>query len=156
MRTVLIVGIAVALLLSACGGETPAPATPVVAEPVKAAVGAFGIDLAQMDTSVKPGDDFYRYVNGKWLDTFQMPADRASYSTGTMVFDTTQAQVHAIVDELARTKGAPGTNQQKIGDLYAAWMDEAGIEARGTEPLQPYLAAIDAVSPMIDQKHAEA
>jgi len=146
MRTVLIVGIAAALLLSACGGETPVPATPVVAEPVKAAVGAFGIDLAQMDTSVKPGDDFYRYMNGKWLDTFQMPADRASYSTGTMVFDTTQAQVHAIVDELARTKGAPGTNQQKIGDLYAAWMDEAGIEARGTEPLQPYLAAIDAVS----------
>ncbi|MEQ1781858.1 MAG: hypothetical protein ABMA14_10890, partial [Hyphomonadaceae bacterium] len=63
MRSALLAGIASALLLSACGGEKPAaPAAP--AEPPKAAVGAFGIDLAQMDTSVKPGDDFFRYVNG--------------------------------------------------------------------------------------------
>jgi putative endopeptidase len=149
MRKTLLAGIASALLMSACGGEKPAaPAVPP--EPPKAAVGTFGVDLAQIDTSVKAGDDFYRYVNGKWLDNFQMPADRASYSTGTMVFDTTQAQVRAIVDELAETKGAPGTNQQKIGDLYTAWMDEAGIEARGTDPLKPYLGAIDAVTTKAD------
>jgi len=142
MRSHLLAGIASVLLLAACG-ENPAPTPPPA--PPKAEVGSFGVDLTQMDTSVKPGDDFYRYVNGKWLDTFQMPPDRARYTTGTSVFDKTEAQVHAIVDELAAAKGAPGTNAQKIGDLYAAWMDEAAIEARGTEPLKPYLAAIDAV-----------
>ena len=57
-----------------------------------------------MDTSVKPGDDFYRYVNGKWLDRFKIPADRASYGTGTVVFEKTEADLHAIVDELAASK----------------------------------------------------
>ena len=141
MRRHLLASIATVLLLSACG-EKPTP----VAEAPKAAIGSFGVDLAQMDASVKPGDDFYRYVNGKWLDTFRMPADRARYTTGTMVFDKTEGDVRAIVDELAKTKGAPGTNAQKIGDLYAAWMDEAAIEARGTEPLKPYLATIDAAN----------
>ena len=98
-----------------------------------------------MDTSVKPGDDFFRYVNGKWLDTFQMPADRASYGTGTMVFEKTEADLHAILDELAASKPAPGSVEQKVADIYASWMDQAAIEARGLEPLQPFLARIDAV-----------
>ena len=98
-----------------------------------------------MDTSVKPGDDFYRYVNGKWLDSFQIPADRASYGTGTVVFEKTEADLHAILDELAASKPAPGSVEQKVADLYAGWMDEAGIEARGLEPLKPFLSQIDAV-----------
>ncbi len=61
-----------------------------------------------MDTSVKPGDDFYRYVNGKWLDSFQIPADRASYGTGTVVFEKTEADLHAILDELAASKPVAG------------------------------------------------
>ncbi len=98
-----------------------------------------------MDKSVKPGDDFFRYVNGKWLDSFQIPPDRSSYGTGTMVFEKTEADLHAILDELAASKPAAGSVEQKVADIYASWMDEAAIEARKLEPLQPYLSRIDAV-----------
>ena len=139
MRSASLAGLIAIVLLVACSKE---PAPTAAPPPPKAAYGSFGVDLAQMDTSVKPGDDFYRYVNGKWLDSFQMPADRASYGTGTVVFEKTEADLHAILDELAATKPAPGSVDQKVADIYASWMDEAGIEARGLEPLQPYLSRI--------------
>jgi putative endopeptidase len=141
MRSAALAGFVGIALLAACSKE-PAP---TVAAPPKPAYGSFGVDLAQMDRSVKPGDDFYRYVNGKWLDSFQIPADRASYGTGTVVFEKTEADLHAILDELAASKPSRGSVEQKVADLYAAWMDEAGIEARGIEPLQPFLSRIDAV-----------
>ena len=104
----------------------------------------------QMDTSIKPGDDFYGYVNGKWLATFQIPPDRSGYCTGTMVVEKTEADLHAIVDELVASKPAPGGVEQKVADMYASWMDEARIEARGLEPLQPFLARIDAAKDKAD------
>jgi putative endopeptidase len=142
MRSASLGGFIAVALLVACSKE---PAPTAAPPPPKAAYGSFGVDLAQMDKSVKPGDDFYRYVNGKWLDTFQMPADRASYGTGTMVFEKTEADLHAILDELAASKPAAGSVDQKVADIYASWMDQAAIEARGLEPLQPFLARIDAV-----------
>jgi putative endopeptidase len=142
MRSASLGGVVAIALLAACSKE-PAPAA--APPPPKPAYGSFGVDLAQMDTSVKPGDDFFRYVNGKWLDSFQMPADRASYGTGTMVFEKAEADLHAILDELAAGKPAAGSVEQKVADVYASWMDEAGIEARGLEPLRPFLARIDAV-----------
>jgi len=142
MRSASLSGLAAIALLVACSKAPPPPAAP---PPPKAAYGSFGVDLTAMDTSVKPGDDFYRYVNGKWLDSFQMPADRAGYGTGTVVFEKTEADLHAILDELAGSKPAAGSVEQKVADMYAGWMDQAGIEARGLEPLQPYLARIAAV-----------
>ena len=103
MRHILLVAVSTALL-SACG-ETSAP---VPAAP-KPAVGSFGVDLAQMDRTVRPGDDFYSYVNGTWLKTFQIPADRARYTTGTSVSEKMEADVHSILEELAASKAAPGS-----------------------------------------------
>src|SRR5678816_1457539 len=143
MRSASLAGLVAIALLCACSKE-PAP-TAAAPSPPKPAYGSFGVDLAQMDTSVKPGDDFYRYVNGKWLDSFQIPADRSGYGTGTVVFEKTESDLHAILDEVAASKPASGSVEQKVADLYAGWMDQAGIEARGTEPLQPFLAQIDAV-----------
>src|SRR5262245_1773428 len=98
MRFALLVGLIATSSLTACGKKPPdAPAAP---PPPKAAIGSFGVDLAQMDTSVHPGDDFYRYVNGKWLASFQIPADRSGYGTGAMVGEKTEGDLHAIVDEL--------------------------------------------------------
>ena len=71
MRCAPLAGLVAIALLAACSKE-PAPTAP--GQPPKAAVGSFGVDLTAMDTSVKPGDDFYRYVNGKWLDSFKIPA----------------------------------------------------------------------------------
>jgi len=141
MRPATLAGLLASALLAAC---SKAPAPTAVA-PTKPAYGSFGVDLAQMDTSAKPGDDFYRYVNGKWLDSFQIPPDSASYSSRTILFEKTEADLHAILDELAASKPSPGSVEQKVADVYASWMDEAGIEARGLDPLLPFLARIDAV-----------
>jgi len=138
----------VAAALLACAQES-AP-TPIPAAPAKPAFGTFGVDLTQMDTSVKPGDDFYRYVNGKWLDTTEIPPDKSSYGTLTTVFEKTELNLRAIVDELAAGKPAPGSIDQKVADIYASWMDEAGIEARGIDPLKPYLAEIAAAKSKAD------
>jgi endothelin-converting enzyme/putative endopeptidase len=146
LLAVLTAGAAAAALLSACSKPTAPPAPAASEAPRKASVGSFGVDLAQMDTAVRPGDDFYRYVNGKWLTSFEIPADRSRYSTGSMVAEKAEADLHAIVDELAASKPAEGTVARKIADVYAAWMDEAAIEARGSEPLKPYLAQVAAVS----------
>jgi endothelin-converting enzyme/putative endopeptidase len=132
-------------LLSACG-QTPAP-LPAAPKP---AVGSFGVDLAQMDTTVRAGDDFYSYVNGTWLKTFQIPADRARYTTGTSVSERVESDVRIILEELAASSGAPGTVAQKVGDLYAGWMDEAAIESRGTAPLTPYLDEIASIKTRAD------
>src|SRR5262245_24932951 len=103
-----------------------------------------------MDTSVKPGDDFYRYVNGKWLASFEIPADRSGYGTGAMVAEKTEGDLHAIVDELVAGTHGAGTIEQKVADMYASWMDEAAIEARGLEPVEPFLARIDAAQNRTD------
>ena len=142
MRCASLAGLVAIALLAACSKE-PAPAAPATTP--KAAVGSFGVDLTAMDTSVKPGDDFYRYVNGKWLDSFKIPPDRAAYGTGTVVFEKTEADLHAILDELAASKPSAGSVEQKVADLYGGWMDEAAIEARGLAPLQPFLSRIAAV-----------
>ena len=148
MRRTRLLSLAPVILLSACGGEKPAPAP--VAETPKAAVGAFGVDLTAMDKAVKPGDDFYQYANGTWLKTYEIPADRASYGTGALVFEKTEGDIRGIVDEVTASKGAPGTIAQKVGDLYAGWMDEAAIEARGIAPLKPYLDQLAAIQTKAD------
>ena len=140
---------AVTILLVSCSKQ-PAKPAPAPAEPPKPALGTFGVDLAQMDTTVRPGDDFFKYVNGKWLATAEIPADRPFAGSLLKVFDDTEAKLHAIVDELAASKLEAGSVDQKVADLYASWMDEAGIEARGIEPLKPYLAQINAVKDKSD------
>jgi putative endopeptidase len=135
-----------AALLCGCTGEKP---TPVAGVPTPA-IGRFGIDTAQMETSVKPGDDFYKYVNGKWLSTFQMPADKARYGIFDALRDKSESDVQMLLTELAKTPPAAGSVQQKVLDFYKSWMDEAASEARGVEPLKADLDAIRAANAKSD------
>jgi len=149
MKLSLVIG--ATMLLAACGGEQSAgPPEQAAAPPPKPAIGTFGIDLAAMDTSVKPGDDFYRYVNGAWVSTFQMPPDKARYGVFDALRDKSEADVRTLLDELNATQRAAGSVQQKVADLYGSWMDEAAIEARGTEPLKGDLEAIAAARTKTD------
>ena len=134
--------ILLAASLTACTNEK----RPAATEVAKAAIGSFGIDTAQMDTSLKPGDDFYRYVNGKWLASFQMPADKARYGVFDALRDKSESDVHTLLDELAKTPPPADSVQQKVVDFYKSWMDEAATEARGIEPLKADLDAINAAS----------
>jgi predicted metalloendopeptidase len=107
---------------------------------------SFGIDLAGMDRSVRPQDDFFRFVNGKWDDATPIPADMPSYGTFAILRDRSAAAVRGILDEASAGTPAPGTVAQKVGGYYRSFMDETRIESLGLRPLEGELAAIDAIS----------
>ncbi|MBV9749800.1 MAG: M13 family metallopeptidase [Acetobacteraceae bacterium] len=111
--------------------------------PGKPRYGNFGLELQNMDRSVKPGDDFYNYAEGTWLRDHAIPADKSGAGYNYDLPDEIEAQVRQIIEESAAQPTTPVA--RKVGDFYAAWMDEAGIEARGLAPLRPWLARIDAV-----------
>ena len=135
----LLINVVLVILLTACSGEKPA-----VKAPPKAAFGSFGIDTAQMDTLLKPGDDFYKYVNGKWISTFKIPPDKARYGVFDALRDKSESDVHTLLDELAKTPPVAGTVQRKVVDFYDSWMDQPAIDKRGIEPLKGDLDAISA------------
>ena len=144
MRMSLLLAASAAVLVAACSNES-APA-PVAAEPVKAVLGEWGVDLANRDEAVKPGDDFFRYANGKWLATFTLPEDKARYGAFDELAVKSENDVKTIIDGFAANPPAPGSNVAKAADFYASWMDEATIESRGTEPLKPYLDEINGIT----------
>jgi len=111
----------------------------------KAEIGAWGIDLSARDMSVSPGADFFRYVNGHWLDTVEIPEDRSRYGSFDILRERSDDQVHAILDDLAARGDSADALDQKVGAFYAAWMNQTAIEKLGTKPLAPYLAKIKAV-----------
>ena len=104
-----------------------------------------GIVVANMDKSVIPGDDFYHYANGSWIKRTEIPPDRAGVGVFSALGDLTNKRTLAVIEEVAKAKPASGPKQQ-IADLYHSFMDEAGIEQRGTAPLKPHLEAIQAIT----------
>lgn len=126
-----------------------APQTGLTAD-AKPKFGTWGYDPNFMDASVKPGDDFFRYVNGAWLQRTEIAPDRTAAGIDVTLADEAEQQVRAIVEDLAKDPKAAGPGGQRIGDFYAAWMDEAAIEARGAAQLKPYLAKISAVKTRAD------
>ena len=145
MRMKLLLAASALALLAACTPEAPAPA-PEAAAPAKAVLGEFGIDLANADSSVKPGDDFFKYANGTWLSTFKMPEDKPRFGTFDELGDKSEKDVKSIIDGFATTQPAAGSNVAKAADFYSSWMDEATLETRGIEPLTPYLTEINAIT----------
>lgn len=107
--------------------------------------GEFGLDLYSMDTSVEPGDDFFRHVNGTWYDEFEMPADRTRYGAFSLLREKSEQRVKFIIDDLAEAKPDPATLEGKIAAFYNAYLDTDAIEAAGVTPLRPYLDQIDAI-----------
>ena len=132
----------------ALGAAALALAIPAVAKMAVTAprYGAFGIDLTTQDKAVKPGDDFWTYANGAWAKRTEIPADKGSVGYGNILSDEAEANVRKILDDMAANPTKYGATGKQVGDFYASWMDEAGIEAKGTAPLKPYLAKIAAVN----------
>jgi putative endopeptidase len=117
-----------------------------VTPPPPAAVA--GLDLQYIDPAVRPQDSLYRHINGRWLDSAQIPADRATFGSFAQLRDRTLAQLRGLIEPLeANAATAPaGTESRKVADLYASYLDEAGAEARGVQPLAPEFARIDALA----------
>jgi predicted metalloendopeptidase len=100
-----------------------------------------GIDIAGMDTTVAPGDDFNAYTNGGWLKVTEIPADKSSFGPWEVVYDRTTQQTQTLIQDLAAGKGAT-----KIGDFYAAYMDTTAIESKGLAPIKPQLDSIAVIT----------
>ncbi len=105
-----------------------------------------GIDPDGFDRSVRPQDDLYQFVNGRWLLHTQIPSDKSNYGSFSGLADAAQENIRAIIEESA--KNPVDANSQKVGDLYASFMNEELIEQKGFKPVQAELEAIDQLSDM--------
>jgi putative endopeptidase len=138
----LLIGASALFVLAACGQEQSATQIPAdeIQDPKS------GINLDAMDKSVRPGDDFFSYVNGTWVAETEIPADKASYGIGYMLHEEAQENVKAIIETSATGDFAKGTDEQKVGDLYKSYMDMDTRNEKGTAPIQPLLEQIDAIA----------
>ena len=123
---------------------TLAATAPALAFAAGPRYGTWGVATEDMDTRVKPGDGFFEFAEGTWLKKHPIPADKTGAGYNYELPDEIEQQVRQMVEDVTAKPNSPIA--AKIGDAYAAWMDEAGIEQRGLEPLKPWLARIDAVS----------
>ncbi len=112
----------------------------------KAAPADPSLDLNEMERSIKPGDDFYRYANGGWLKTAVIPAGQSSFDTRAILVQKTSQRVRDLIQDAASAKSVNGSVAQKVGDYYASFMDQDGIEAKGLTPLAGEMAEIAAIT----------
>src|SRR6185312_13560379 len=101
-----------------------------------------GIDTTNFDHSVRPQDDFFRYVNGGWLKTAEIPADASSWGAFQELRENSRTALHEIFEDASEARAAKGSARQKVGDLYASYMDSARVEEVGIAPLQPLLVKV--------------
>lgn len=104
-----------------------------------------GIVVSSIDRSVKPGDDFYHFANGDWIEHAKIPPDRAGVDVWTKLGDLSNQRTADLIKELAGSNPPAGSNARKVADLFNSYMDEAGIEAKGLSPIRPHLDAIAAI-----------
>jgi putative endopeptidase len=139
-----LLGFALLAALAACANANrPVTDAKARAAPHQAQIGAFGLDLSARDLTVRPGDDFFRYANGHWLDTHEIPADRPSWGSPEALQEDAQKKVRALIEALP-TDAPAGSIEQKVGDFYRAYMDTEAINRAGLAPAQPVLNAIAA------------
>ena len=137
MRKPLHICLVTALVVTGCPGPQEQTAKPQF--------GTWGIDTADMDPSVRPGDDFFDYALGSWLKTAKIPDDKACVGVDDDLETVVDDDLKSIAEQAAN-EAPPNGQPQQIGDLYSSYMDEATLDQRGAEPVKPYLAAIDGVT----------
>ncbi|MFZ6871287.1 M13 family metallopeptidase [Undibacterium sp. Di27W] len=137
---------AIALMIAGTVGSQLAtaaePAKPVSATSVLLS----GIESKHNDGAVRAQDDFFRHVNGSWLKNTEIPSDRSSAGAFMDLREAVVPRLHGIIEGLAKAKNKPGTDAQKIADMYASYMDTAHIDSLGLKPLQNEFAKVDSLS----------
>ena len=104
------------------------------------------IAITGIDSTLRPGDDFFRYVNGKWYDSVQIPASQAGVGVYMFMNYPQRMRLQGILDSISQSKNQAGTIAQKVGDFYASGMDTVTIDKRGYTPIKPLLAKIEAIN----------
>ncbi|MEM9303373.1 MAG: M13 family metallopeptidase [Pseudomonadota bacterium] len=166
----LLLSVAIAGILTGCGGDSASTGTPTAAtaetpaaqaasagEPVaNAAIGTWGFDTDAMDAATKPGDDFNRFANGQWLDKFEVPADLSSFGLFTKLRLDAEDDIRTIVEELASREPTAGSLEQKVGDYFEGWMNTERLDELGAAPLRPHLDRIAGIETLDDVNAAFA
>jgi putative endopeptidase len=147
-------------LLTACGSDESSVAMPETTETIQAPteiatssgpeLGNFGVDLTSRDMEVKPGDDFFRYASGHWINTFELPADRSRYVSFDKLRDRSDERVRVIIDELTSSEPEQNSLGQKIADYYSSYMNVDDLNSQGINPLRPGLARIASIETVAD------
>lgn len=154
MQTALVGLLSVGLAIGAFGQPGPAgsqaqgPSTPsaTAERPLTALSYTPGLDVRSMDKSADPCVNFYQYACGGWMKNNPIPADQASWSVYGKLTQENEQFLWGILDDLSRNTASRNANQQKIGDYFAACMDETAIEKLGSRPIQPYIGEIDGIN----------
>ena len=140
---------ATVLALSACGGDRaasqPGPERTGGASNAAPNGGPQDIDQSAIDPSVAPGDDFFHYANGNWLKKTEIPPDRSSYGVWSVLFDRAQMRTRELLERAAAGNAPAGSDERKVGDYSATYMDEQAIERKGLDPLRNTLHGIDGI-----------
>jgi len=113
-----------------------------------------GIAISSIETTIRPGDNFYLYTNGDWIKRTVLPPDRVSVGASDLLIDRSNERVASIIEEASKSNPAPGTDQRRIADLYHSYMDERAIEKNGTAQLKSHLAEIRSIHNQRDLAHA--
>jgi len=103
------------------------------------------VDVAGLDSSVKPGDNFFRFVNGRWYDTVKIADDQSGIGSYSFLNIPQRQLLQHILDSVSKTQPAAGSIEQKVGDFYASGMDTVTINGRGYEPIRPMLGLVDSI-----------
>jgi len=142
----LLAACAFAATLAAAQTETPLKALPYTPS----------LDVNAMDRTADPCTDLYRYSCGGWMAANPIPQDQSRWSVYGKLYQDNQRFLWGILDDLAKATSGRNANQQKIGDYFAACMDEGAVEKLGARPLKPYLDAIAAIRTKRDLAHVLA
>ena len=103
------------------------------------------LDMADIDSLVKPGEDFYLYANGRWLKTAVIPPTESSVGSFLNIYNRTKSNIRSILDSVSSSKNADGSIEQKVGDFYASGLDSITIDKLGFDPVKIYLQQIDSI-----------
>jgi putative endopeptidase len=145
LRQILAAGVSAGALMLAI----PAAAQDAAAPPAME-FGTWGVDPATLDSTVKPGDDFFAYVNGEWVRDNPLPAEFTRYGAFDALSEKSTADIKTLVDELIAANPAPGTTERRIVDAYNAYINTAAIDAAGLAPARPWLDKIERARDLSD------
>src|SRR5450759_977131 len=143
-------GAAVVLVAASLTAVLAQTAAPAAAGSAAASAEMHGLDPADMDTTAKACQDFYKYSNGGWMKKNPIPPEYPSWGTFSELAERNREAMHRILEKLAKEKSAAGSDEQKLGDFYTSCMDETAVEAQGAKPLAPELARIDKIQNISD------
>ncbi|WP_316737961.1 M13 family metallopeptidase [Pedobacter aquatilis] len=138
MKKKIILPAAALLILAACQNDKSHQATEADQRTVF-------FDTAGMDTTVKPGDNFFLYANGKWIKDTEIPKTETGWGSFYTLYNDNLKNLKSILEQAAKGNASKGTAEQKVGDFYASGMDSVTIEKLGIEPIKPLLSKIDAI-----------